>query len=71
VEIRAWVSGAPGLRWGVFKTTGKEFGLRAIEIRREGAVRNWAAGDGSGPIDVVAAPQSPPGTPTIPVSWGD
>jgi hypothetical protein len=71
VEIRARVSGAPGLRWGVFRTTGKESGLRAIEIRREGAVRNWAAGDGSRPIEEVAAPPSPPGTPTIPVSWDD
>jgi hypothetical protein len=71
VEIRAAVSGAPGLRWGVFRTTDRKSGLRAIEIRREGAVRSWTAGDGSGPIDEVAAPESPPGTPTIPVSWGD
>jgi hypothetical protein len=71
VEIRARVSGAPGLRWGVFRANGTEHGLRAIEIRREGAVRTWTAGDGSGPIDEVAAPDSPPGTPTIPVSWGD
>lgn len=71
VEIRAAVSGAPGLRWGVFRATDKNSGLRAIEIRRKGAVRSWTAGDGSGPIDDVAAPESPPGTPTIPVSWGD
>jgi len=71
VEIRATVSGEPGLRWGVFSTTGKEYGLRAIEIRRGGAVRSWTAGDGSRPIEAVAAPESPPGTPTIPVSWGD
>jgi len=70
VEIRAAVSGEPGLRWGIFKPAGKEFGLRAIEIRREGAVRSWTAGDGSAPIDMVAPPEFPPGTPTIPVSWG-
>ncbi len=71
LEIRAGVSGAPGLRWGIFKPAGREFGLRAIEIRREGAVRSWTAGDGSGPVDVVAPPNFPPGTPTIPVSWGN
>jgi len=71
VEIRAAVSGAPGLRWGIFRATGKNLGLRAIEIRRGGTVRSWTAGDGSEPIDEVAAPESPPGTPTIPVSWND
>ena len=71
VEISADVSGAPGLRWGVFRTTGKEVGLRAIVIRREDAVGTWTAGDGSWPIEEAAAPQPPPGTPTIPVSWGD
>lgn len=71
VEIRAAVSGAPGLRWGIFRTTDRKSGLRAIEIRRKGTVRSWTAGDGNGPIDDVAAPESPPGTPTIPVSWGD
>jgi hypothetical protein len=71
VEIRASVSGAPGMRWGVFRETGKKLGLRAIEIRRQNTVRSWTAGDGSGPIDEVAAPDSPPGTLTIPVSWND
>lgn len=71
VEIRAAVSGAPGLRWGIFRATGERLGLRAIEIRRGGTVRSWTAGDGSGPIDDVAAPDSPPGTPTIPVSWSN
>jgi hypothetical protein len=71
VEIRADVSGAPGLRWGVFRTSGKELGLQAIVIRRDGTVRTWTAGDGSRPIEEAAASQPPPGTPFIPVSWGD
>jgi hypothetical protein len=65
-EIRAAKSGVPGFRWGVFTDSGDDATLRAIEIRRPGAVGRWQTGDGSGPIRAVAAPESPPGTPTMP-----
>lgn len=54
-------------RVGIFRDpTGGE--LHAIRIDRlAGRAQAWTAGDGSGPIVRIAAPDYPSGTPTIPV----
>ncbi len=55
-----------GVRFGVFRDFSEE-ARRKFAIRRGQKHQRWIAGNGSGPIEAVAALESPPGTFVIPV----